>query len=195
MEVLVESTRYLTMLKRQIGCFIVKGKMQFLLNILLQLIYMTHNRLLLSIMTRWLLLSPLILLLHQCSQFLIYGLIILSPLNQRCPRLCGFINQVAHSFSNSIVAIGLQINPYNSHITFYIVGLCKKTLRNALFVDSADSIVAKMVVMMRIVTEEKAGIKKCFGTFLSFLVCSVYLQTRSQNCCDGIKRSISRMLE
>jgi hypothetical protein len=64
------NTRYLTMSKCQIGCFIVKGKMQFLLNISLKLICMTHNRLVLSIMKRLLLLSPLILLLHQCSQFL-----------------------------------------------------------------------------------------------------------------------------
>jgi hypothetical protein len=36
-----------------------------------------------------------------------------------------------------------------------------KTLRNALFVDSTDSIIEKMEVMMRIATEieEKAGLK------------------------------------
>jgi hypothetical protein len=47
-----------------------------------------------------------------------------------------------------------------------------KTSRNALFVDSTDSIVEKMVVMTRTATEieEKAGLKRCFGTFLSFLV-------------------------
>jgi hypothetical protein len=48
--------------------------------------------------------------------------------------------------------------------------------------------------MMRIAIEEKVGLKRCFGTFLSFLVGSIDLQT-SQNCCDDIKRSISRMLE
>jgi hypothetical protein len=37
--------------------------------------------------------------------------------------------------------------------------------------------------------------KKCFGTFLSFLVWSIGLQSRSQNYCDGTKRSMSRMLE
>jgi hypothetical protein len=47
-----------------------KWKMQFLLNILPQLICMTRNRLLLSITRRWLLQRPLILLLHQCSRFL-----------------------------------------------------------------------------------------------------------------------------
>jgi hypothetical protein len=57
-------------------------------------------------------------------------------------------------------------------IAFYIVGLSMKTLRNALFVDSTDSIIEKMVVMVRIAieTEEKEGLKMCFGTFLSFLV-------------------------
>jgi hypothetical protein len=43
--------------------------------------------------------------------------------------------------------------------------------------------------------EEKADLKRCFGTLLSFLVRSVGLKTRSQNCCDGTKRSISRMPE
>jgi hypothetical protein len=57
-------------------------------------------------------------------------------------------------------------------IAFYIVGLSMNTSRNALFVDSTDSIVEKMVVMMRtaIETEEKTGVKMCFGTFLSFLI-------------------------
>jgi hypothetical protein len=57
-------------------------------------------------------------------------------------------------------------------IAFYIMGLSTKTSRNALFVDSTDSIVEKMAVMMRtaIETEEKAGLKRCFATFLSFLV-------------------------
>jgi hypothetical protein len=57
-------------------------------------------------------------------------------------------------------------------IIFYIVDLSTKTSRNALFVDSTDSIVEKTVVMTRTVieTEEKIGLKMCFGTFLSFLV-------------------------
>jgi hypothetical protein len=56
-------------------------------------------------------------------------------------------------------------------IAFYIMDLSTKTSRNTLFVDSIDSIVEKTVVMMRttIETEEKGGLKKCFGTFLSFL--------------------------
>jgi hypothetical protein len=45
-----------------------------------------------------------------------------------------------------------------------------KTLRNVLFVDLADLIVGKMAVMTTIATEKKAGLKRCFGTFLSFLV-------------------------
>jgi hypothetical protein len=45
-----------------------------------------------------------------------------------------------------------------------------KTLRNALFVHLADSIVGKMAVMTAIGTEERAGLKRCFGTFQSFLV-------------------------
>jgi hypothetical protein len=55
-------------------------------------------------------------------------------------------------------------------IAFYIVGRSMKTLRNALFVDLTDSIVGKMVVVMAITTEERAGLKRCFGTFLSFLI-------------------------
>jgi hypothetical protein len=57
-------------------------------------------------------------------------------------------------------------------IAFYIVGLSTKTLTNALFVDSIDSIVEKTVVMTRTIieTEEKADLKMCFCTFLSFLV-------------------------
>jgi hypothetical protein len=57
-------------------------------------------------------------------------------------------------------------------IAFYIIDLSTKTSRNALFVDSVDSIVEKTPVMMRTATEieEKVGLKRCFGTFLSFLV-------------------------
>jgi hypothetical protein len=57
-------------------------------------------------------------------------------------------------------------------IAFYIVGPTTKTLRNALFVDFTDSIIEKMVVMMRPATETngKKSLKRYFGTFLSFLV-------------------------
>jgi hypothetical protein len=55
-------------------------------------------------------------------------------------------------------------------IALYIVGRSMKTLRNALFVDLTDSIIGKMAVMTIIATEERANLKKCFGTFLPFLV-------------------------
>jgi hypothetical protein len=57
-------------------------------------------------------------------------------------------------------------------ISFYIVGLSMKTSRNALFVDLTDSIIEKTTVMMRTATEteEKEGLKRCFSTFLSFLI-------------------------
>jgi hypothetical protein len=44
------------------------------------------------------------------------------------------------------------------------------TLRNTLFVDLTDSIVGKMAVMTTIGTKERAGLKRCFVTFLSFLI-------------------------
>jgi hypothetical protein len=54
-------------------------------------------------------------------------------------------------------------------IAFYIVDLIMKTSRNDLFV---DSIVEKTAVMMRTTTEteEKVCLKRCFSTFLSFLI-------------------------
>jgi hypothetical protein len=57
-------------------------------------------------------------------------------------------------------------------VAFYIVGLSTKTSRNSLFVDSIDSIVEKTTTMMRTATEieEKVGLKRCFGSFLSFLI-------------------------
>jgi hypothetical protein len=57
-------------------------------------------------------------------------------------------------------------------IASYIMSLSMKTSRNTLFVDSIDSTVEKMAVMMRTVTEteENAGLKMCFGSFLSFLL-------------------------
>jgi hypothetical protein len=36
--------------------------------------------------------------------------------------------------------------------------------------DSTDSIIERMTVMMRTATEQMASQKRCFGTFLSFLV-------------------------
>jgi predicted short-subunit dehydrogenase-like oxidoreductase (DUF2520 family) len=40
-------------------------------------------------------------------------------------------------------------------IAFYIMDMSTKTLRNALFVDLIDSIIEKMVAMMRTATETK----------------------------------------
>jgi hypothetical protein len=44
-------------------------------------------------------------------------------------------------------------------IAFYIMGLSTKTLRNAFFVDSTNSIIENMAVMTRNAIEEKAGLK------------------------------------
>jgi hypothetical protein len=46
-------------------------------------------------------------------------------------------------------------------ITFYIMDLSTKTSRNALFVDSIDSIIEKITVMMRTVIEIEKGCLKC----------------------------------
>jgi hypothetical protein len=73
-----------------------------------------------------------------------------------------------------ICPLGLEVKKSTRArmIAFYIVGLSMKTLRNALFVNSTDSIVEKTAVVMRTATEteEKASLKTCFGTFLSFHV-------------------------
>jgi hypothetical protein len=52
------------------------------------------------------------------------------------------------------------------------MGLSMKISRNALFMDSIDSIMEKIAVMTRttIEIEEKVGLKRRFGTFLLFLV-------------------------
>jgi hypothetical protein len=64
-----------------------------------------------------------------------------------------------------IYLLGLKVEKFTCArmIAFYIVSL---------FVDSTDSLVEKTVVMRRTVTEieEKADLKKCFDTFLSFLI-------------------------
>jgi hypothetical protein len=55
-------------------------------------------------------------------------------------------------------------------IAFYIMGLSMKTSRNALFVDSTDSIVKKTTVMMRTATEieENSDLKRYFGLSYHF---------------------------
>jgi hypothetical protein len=45
-----------------------------------------------------------------------------------------------------------------------------KTLRNGLFMGSTGSMIEKMVVMITTATKEMTHLKRCFGTFLSFLV-------------------------
>jgi hypothetical protein len=66
-------------------------------------------------------------------------------------------------------------------IAFYIVGRSMKTLRNALFVDLTNSIVRKMAVMTTIATEERAGLKRCFVTFLSFLVLKRWFANKKES--------------
>jgi hypothetical protein len=52
-----------------------------------------------------------------------------------------------------------------------------KDLEKCLFLDLIDSIVEKMV-MTRTATEERVGLKRCFVTFLSFLIRSACLQRK-----------------
>jgi hypothetical protein len=89
-----------------------------------------------------------------------------------------------------IYLLGLEVKKsmHVRMIAFYIVGLSMKTLRNDLFVDSTDSIVEKTAVMTRTVTKENAGLKWCFGTFSSFLVCSIGLQTKRVRIVAIVKR-------
>jgi hypothetical protein len=67
-------------------------------------------------------------------------------------------------------------------IAFYIVGLSMKTSRNALFVDSTESIIEKTVVMMRTTTEteEKVGLK-------SVLVLSYQSSFEALVCKQGVR--------
>jgi hypothetical protein len=73
-----------------------------------------------------------------------------------------------------ICPLGLQVEKFTcaTMIVLYIMDLSTNTSRNALFVDSAGLIVEKMVVMIKTAseTEEKASLKMCFSTFLSFLI-------------------------
>jgi hypothetical protein len=81
------------------------------------------------------------------------------------------VPETSYEAKQIICPLGLEVGK-KSMRAFYIMGLGMKTLRNALFMDSTDSIIEKMTVMTRTETktEEKAGLKRCFGTFLSFLV-------------------------
>jgi hypothetical protein len=66
-----------------------------------------------------------------------------------------------------IYSLGLEVEKYMRArlIAFYIMGLSMKTLRNALFVYSTDSIVEKIAMMTRITTEEKADLKSILVLF------------------------------
>jgi hypothetical protein len=84
------------------------------------------------------------------------------------------IPETIYEVKQIIYPLGLEVEKSMRArmIAFFIMGMSTKTLRNALFVDSIDSIIEKTVVMMRTAIEikEKAGLQRCFGTFLSFLV-------------------------
>jgi hypothetical protein len=84
------------------------------------------------------------------------------------------VPDIVYEAKQIIYPLGLEVEKSMGArmIAFYIVDLSTKTLRDALFMDSTDSIIEKMAMMTRTVIEieEKAGLKRCFGTFLSFLV-------------------------
>jgi hypothetical protein len=84
------------------------------------------------------------------------------------------VRETVYKAKQIIHLLGLEVEKFTHAriIAFYIVGLSTKILINALFIDSTDSIVEKTTMMMRTPTEieEKVGQKRCFGTFLSFLV-------------------------
>jgi hypothetical protein len=87
------------------------------------------------------------------------------------------IPETVYEVKQIIYLLGLEVKKSTraKMIAFYIVGLSMKTLRNALFVDSIDSIVEKTAMMTKTTIKQKAGLKRCSGTFLSFLVWSVDL--------------------
>jgi hypothetical protein len=82
------------------------------------------------------------------------------------------VPETIYEVKQIICPLGLEVEKIHVAriIAFYIVGRSMKTLKNALFVDLTDSIVGKMVVMITIATEERAGLKRSFGTFLSFFI-------------------------
>jgi hypothetical protein len=84
------------------------------------------------------------------------------------------VTETVYEAKQIIRPLGLEVEKIHAckNDSFYIVDLSMKTSRNALFVDSIDSIVEKTVVMTGTVIEieEKVGLKRCFGNFLSFLV-------------------------
>jgi hypothetical protein len=77
------------------------------------------------------------------------------------------VPETVYEAEQIICLLGLEVEKSTraTIIAFYIMGLSTKTMRNALFVDSTDSIVEMMAVMMRTTIEEKVDLKSCFGTF------------------------------
>jgi hypothetical protein len=96
---------------------------------------------------------------------------LLTLLNDMSPQ-GNTIPETVYEVKQIICLLGLEVekSTHARMIAFYIIGRSTETLRNALFVDSTDSIIEKMVVMTRTATEEMAGLKRCFGTFLLFLI-------------------------
>jgi hypothetical protein len=82
------------------------------------------------------------------------------------------VHETIYEAKHLIYQLGLNVEKSMCArmITFYIMGLSMRTLRKAFFADSTDSIIKKMAVMTRTATEENAGLQRCFGTFLSFVV-------------------------
>jgi hypothetical protein len=84
------------------------------------------------------------------------------------------VRETVYKAKQIIRPLGLEVEKFTHAriIAFYIMGLSMKILIIALFMDSTNSIVEKTTVMMRTPTEieEKVGQKRCFGTFLSFLI-------------------------
>jgi hypothetical protein len=84
------------------------------------------------------------------------------------------VSETVYEVKQIICPLGLKIKKSTCArmIAFYIIGLSTKTLINALFVDSINSIIKKTAMMMRTATETevKVGLKRCFDIFLSFLI-------------------------
>jgi hypothetical protein len=76
------------------------------------------------------------------------------------------VPKIVYEENQIIYPLGLEVEKSTRArmIAFYIVGLSMKTLKNALFVDSINSILEKTTVMMRTATETKikGGSKKVF---------------------------------
>jgi hypothetical protein len=78
--------------------------------------------------------------------------------------------KIDHLISHYPLGLEVEKSTHARIIAFYVMGMSTKNLRISVFVDSTNSIIEKMRVMMRTATEEKAGLKRWFDTFLSFLV-------------------------